>query len=173
MDSVFASIDSPRPRAVHGAKTALRRVPARNRLLRARQDRMKRLAIVVLLTVAAKAQTQSTLPKVLRIVRESIKPGKAAAQEKIRSGTARAMVRFKYPANFLALSAVSGDSETWVMEAHDSFASIENADTFIETTAALKWWLGQYEAQDGEVLASSTRLLAVYRPDLSYRGEQA
>ena len=57
------------------------------------------------------------------------------------------LARTKYPAYVLALSAVSGELEDWLLESHESFASVEETDAFVEKTPALKWSLGQYEAQ--------------------------
>jgi len=82
------------------------------------------------------------------------------------------MARTKYPANVLALSSVSSESEVWLLESHESFASVEEADAFVEKTPALKWSLGQYDAQNGDLVSGVRRLLAVYRKDLSYHGEQ-
>jgi hypothetical protein len=131
---------------------------------------MKRLA-VLLFAAAAAAQTPGP-PQVLRIIRQTLKPGTMAEQEKLAATAARALARAKYPANFLALSSMSGEPETWIVESHNSFASVEAAATFVDNTPAVKWWLGQYEAQSGASIAQIRRLLAIYRPDLSYRGDQ-
>jgi hypothetical protein len=129
--------------------------------------------ITALVAAAALAQTPPAAPpQVLRIVREVIRPGKAAAQEKAAALAARAVGRSKYPANFLALTTVSGEREIWILESHDSFESIERADAFAEKTPAVRWWLGQLEAQDSDGLSAMRRLLATYRPDMSYRGDQ-
>ena len=131
---------------------------------------MRRLLVLLVATSAA-AQNSSP-PQVLRIIRQVIKPGAAAEHEKLGASVARGVARAKYPANFLALNSLSGEPETWILESHDSFASVEAAGTFVENTPAVKWWLGQYEAQAGASIAAVRRLLAVYRPDLSYRGDQ-
>jgi hypothetical protein len=133
-----------------------------------------RRTFVFSLTVAslALAQAPPEPPKVLRITRQTVKPGRAAAQERIGTLAAHAMARTKYPANLLALSSASGESEVWLLESHESFASVEDADAFVEKTPALKWSLGQYDAQNGELVSGVRRLLAVYRKDLSYHGEQ-
>src|SRR5437588_2371728 len=133
---------------------------------------VRMLALFSALSIAAAAQIPAEPPKVLRLVREIVKPGKAAAHEKLATISAHAMARWKYPVNLLALSALTGDEEGWTLESHDSFASVENAETFIEKSPALKWSLGQYEAQDGELVSARRRMLAAYRKDLSYRGEQ-
>ena len=118
------------------------------------------------------AQISPEPPKVLRITRQIVKPGRAAAAERTGTLAAHAMARTKYPANLLALSSVSGESEIWILESHESFASVEEADAFVEKTSALKWSLGQYDAQSGELVSGVRRLLAVYRKDLSFHGEQ-
>jgi hypothetical protein len=127
--------------------------------------------LILLVAVNASAQTSSP-PQVLRIIRQTIKPGASAEHEKIAANVARGVARAKYPANFIALNSMSGVPETWILESHDSFASVEAATTFVENTPAVKWWLGQYEAQSAASVTEVRRMLAVYRPDLSYAGER-
>ena len=129
-------------------------------------------ALLVLLAAATAAAQTSNPPQVLRIIRQSIKPGTSAEHEKIDANVARGVARAKYPANFLALNSISGLPETWILESHDSFASVEAASTFVENTPAVKWWLGQNEAQSGATVTEVRRMLAIYRADLSYRGDQ-
>lgn len=133
---------------------------------------VRTLALFSVLSISAAAQIPAEPPNVLRLVRETIKPGRAAAHEKLETVLAHAMARGKYPVNLLGLSALTGDEESWTLEWHDSFSSVENADTFIEKAPVLKWSLGQYEAQDGELVSARRRMLAAYRKDLSYHGEQ-
>jgi hypothetical protein len=132
---------------------------------------MRRL-LLCLVAASAAAQAPSSPPQVLRITRLTIKPGGVVDQEKIGAGIARGMGRANYPAHFVALSAISGDLESWILESHDSFASIENARTFAENTPVVKWWLSQYEAVAATPVSQVRRLLAIYRADLSYRGDQ-
>jgi len=61
--------------------------------------------------IISAAQAPPEPPKVLRITRLVVKPGRAAAQERIGTLSAHAMARTKYPANVLALSTISGESE--------------------------------------------------------------
>jgi len=129
-------------------------------------------ALLALLVAAVAAAQTSNPPQVLRIIRQTIKPGAAAEHEKIGANVVRGVARAKYPANFLALNSMSGLPETWILESHDSFASVEAAATFVENTPAVKWWVGQYEAQSGASVTEVRRMLAIYRPDLSYRGDQ-
>src|SRR5215467_9536052 len=48
------------------------------------------------------AQAPPDSPKVLRITRQTVQPGRAAAHERIWTLAAHAMARTKYPANLLA-----------------------------------------------------------------------
>lgn len=131
---------------------------------------MNRLA-VLLFAASALAQNPGP-PHVIRIVRQTLKPGSITEQEKLAATAVRALARANYPANFLALSAISGEPENWIIESHDSFASVEAATAFVDKTPAVKWWLSQYEAQSGASVTQIRRILAIYRPDLSYRGDQ-
>jgi hypothetical protein len=107
-------------------------------------------------------------PKVLRIYREDIKEGKGSAHEKVEARWAQTMARLKYPANSLALTSMSGTSQAWFLEAHESFASIGDAEAFFNKPA-YKTEIDALDAQDAELRASSRQWIAVFRNDLSYR----
>lgn len=107
-------------------------------------------------------------PKVLHIVREDIKEGKGPAHEKSEAKFAQAMAKDKFPVNYLGMTSMTGPSQAWFMDAHESFVSvaetqaIEDKSTDFETLDAL----------DSEYRTGSRSWLAVYRPDLSYHGTQ-
>jgi len=69
----------------------------------------------------------------------------------------------------LVMTAMTGTPETWLLETHDSFASIEALD--LAMTPAVQ---NQLEAMDGqsrfqlEVTAAPKTLIGVYRPTFSY-----
>lgn len=111
-------------------------------------------------------------PKVVRIYREEIKPGRGAAHEKTEAGYVRAFNKYKFPVHYVAMTSMSGPNEAWFAEAHDSFEALAQADQQIEKSP-LKSELDMLDAQDGELRASNRTVLARYRPDLSYRPEQA
>ncbi len=117
------------------------------------------------------AQEQPAMgpPKVLRIFREEVKPGKTAPHEKNETAWAQAFVRTKYPARVLAMTSVSGPAEAWFLEGHDSLASTEKTNQFVEKNGAVKAEFDQLSLRDGEYLSGFREILAVYRPDLSYR----
>jgi hypothetical protein len=109
------------------------------------------------------AQSQSP-PKVLRIIREDIKEGKSPAHEKSESKFALAMARNKYPANYLALTSMTGPSQAWFLEGHDSFVSVAETQAFEDKIVEFQ----SLDAVDAELRSSSSYALALYRPDLSY-----
>jgi hypothetical protein len=71
------------------------------------------------------------------------------------------------------MSSISGFSETWLLEFHDSFGSIEDLDKAL--SGATQPDLGQQTTplSTDEVLSPSKTLIALYRPGLSYRPDQA
>lgn len=126
----------------------------------------------LLCTGLTAAEMPKNPPPVIRIYRESVKPGKQAAHEKSEGAFVRAMSKAQFPGHYLGLDAVAGPGESWFIEAHDSFAGLEKADR-AQQTEPLKGELEQASSLDGEYLASIRTILAVYRKDLSYRPERA
>jgi hypothetical protein len=107
-------------------------------------------------------------PKVLRIYREEVKPGKGAAHEKVEVGWPQAFAKANYPVHYLAMTSITGPNEAWFLEGYDSFASIEKAGQTIDNNAALKAELDKLSERDGELLSGMRILITTYRDDLSY-----
>jgi hypothetical protein len=103
----------------------------------------------------------------LRIFREEIKQGHQAAHEKVETAYARAFSKTKY-APYLALETLTGPNEAWFLEAHASYASIENSIQLSEAPP-LKGELAILDAQDGEQRSGSRGLIATFQKALSYR----
>jgi len=115
---------------------------------------MKAILLACVLTCAAAAQQAAEAPPILQIVR---KPGTRIPPGR-RYASAGAAV------NVLGMSAITGDEETWLVECHQSFDSIELLDR------ALAAFGQQAPAED---VAPARTLIAFYRPGWSYRAEQA
>jgi hypothetical protein len=74
--------------------------------------------------------------------------------------------------NVFGMTSLTGPAETWFLEAHNSFASIE--DVTEAHSAMLDNDRGdRYGGLSGDVLTQSRTLIAVYRPGFSYRPDQA
>jgi hypothetical protein len=113
------------------------------------------------------AQNAHQPPKFLLIVREDIKEGKGAAHEQSESRFMRAAAAAKFPANILGLNSITGTAQAWFLEAYDSFESIEKSRAAMHNPE-----LGTLDALDGEFRSGSRSLIAIYRPDLSFHGQQ-
>jgi hypothetical protein len=113
------------------------------------------------------AQNAPQPPKMLLIVREDIKEGKGAEHEQSESRFMRAAAAAKFPANILGLNSITGTAQAWFLEAYDSFDSIEKSRAAMHNPG-----LASLDGLDGEFRSGSRSSIAVYRPDLSYHGQQ-
>jgi len=74
--------------------------------------------------------------------------------------------------NVFGMTSITGPAETWFLETHNSFGSIE--DVMEAHSAMLDRDPGdRFGGLSGDVLAQSRTLIAVYRPGFSYRPDQA
>ena len=106
----------------------------------------------------------------IEIFRESIKEGRGAAHEKVEADYAAAFRRAKHPAHYVAMAAMSGPGEVWIIQPMPSFAATEDYEKASEKEP-LKSAVAMMDARDGELRASSRTIWAVHRPDLSYHAE--
>ena len=67
------------------------------------------------------------------------------------------------------MTSITGPAETWLLETHDSFGSIEAVHEAVHAAMPEK----DSGFLSGDVLAQSKALIAVYRPGFSYRPDQA
>src|ERR1700736_805094 len=129
------------------------------------------LSVTVIQAVAQEAQAPS-LPPVLRIFREEVKQGKDSAHEKTEALYVKTFTKYKYPAYSLGCNVVAGPSEAWFFEAHPSMMSIQKVQDLVEKNAAMKSEMSNLDSLDGELRSGSTTMIAVLRPDLSYRASE-
>jgi len=131
------------------------------------------VAVCLVLSCAGVVQAQSTSgnnpPKVIQIYREEVKPGKGPAHAVVEAGWPAAFARANWQTHYVAMTSTSGPSEAWFVTGYDSIGAIEKEQQSIEKTAVLNAALDQLTAKDGELLSSARSIVAVYRPDLSYR----
>jgi len=131
-------------------------------------------AVLILgLSGIAAAQTAPTMPKVIWITREEVKPGKGTVHERIEQSFARQWSRAKV-LPYLAMEAISGNAtEAMFISGYTSFAQLEgDFQTFGK--AANGPAKAEFEAlnrQEAEAVSGVQEWIAVYRPDLSYRGD--
>lgn len=105
---------------------------------------------------SAFAQSYTEPPLLLHILRGRSGPQYQRAQADI---------------NVVGMSAITGPPEIWRLETHESFGSIENTT---ERTLRAGWNPSQQsDPPSFELLGESRSIIAVYRPTLSYRPDQA
>ena len=121
---------------------------------------MKIILLAGLVVCAAGAQTLTEPPPLLRIHR---RPGTASVQPYADA---------HIPLQVVGMAAITGRPETWLIEVHDSFASIEDVDKALRPLAPFGVMV-EGDQPSGDILAASRSLIAVYRPGYSYRPEQA
>jgi hypothetical protein len=112
--------------------------------------------IVLILACWPIAQLRADPPVLLRVIRNA----PAARSGQIYADVGAAV-------NVLGMRAVAGLDEIWLMEMHDSFASIEGVDQALASPHPAR------NPAPGDNLAPARLLIAVYRPGLSYRPDEA
>lgn len=126
---------------------------------------------VLLGAVCVTAQTQPQLPKVLWIYREDTKPSRGTAHERVERGFAQHWSKNKVDP-FLAMEAVSGNAtEVMFLSGYDSLAAMEK-DYQAFGKAANGPEYEALERQEAEVVNGIRSMVAVLRPDLSYKPER-
>ena len=127
------------------------------------RTRLSQLALIAGFALCAEAQTHQGEPYFLvRIVRSPIRPEPNAAVEPYRASRAAVDV--------IGMNATTGTSQTWLIESHRSFSSIEETDKALSQAPLTRNSRGEI---DEEVFAPSTRLIGLFRGGLSYRPEEA
>jgi hypothetical protein len=117
------------------------------------------------------AQDQAALapPKVLVIVRENLKPGKAGTiHQKSESAFVSAFKAAKWPQHYLAADSQSGAPRSLFFVGYESLAAWEKDTQATQKNATLAAALDRASVVDGELLNSYETSTFVYRDDLSY-----
>ena len=132
------------------------------------------LAALGSLALPALAQEPLAAPPVMRITVEDIKPGSMGAHEKSVASYLAFFSRAQVVQPRIGMVPVSGDQNQVVyLEGFPSFEALEASDKKLETTVSASPTLqAEMEALDkngGPLHSSQRAMIAVFRPDLSYR----
>jgi hypothetical protein len=122
--------------------------------------------------VAAQEKSEGMMgpPKVLVIIREFLKPGKAGmTHEKAESAFVQAFARAKWPTHYFAVDSLSGKPRSLFLVGYDSFESWEKDTRAVQKNAALAAALDRAGGADGELLSDSDTGVFRYREDYSLR----
>ncbi len=121
------------------------------------------------LAPAQDASTAPSIPQVLQITREFLKPYKAgAAHDKTESAFVAAMTKAKFPAHYVGLDSMSGKSRALFLTQYASFAEWEKDNAIVSKDPALAAELERDGIADGELLDGLDSVVYTYDADLSY-----
>ncbi len=135
---------------------------------------MRRILLLVMLfafvgTLIAQDQAALAPPKVLVVIRENLKPGKAGTpHEKSESAFVNAFKAAKWPQHYLAVDSQSGAPRSLFLVGYDSFAALEKDVQATQKNTVLSAALDRATAADGELLSSYETSTFAYREDQSY-----
>ncbi len=117
-----------------------------------------------------KPQASPSIPKVLQITREFVKPGKAGmAHDKAESAFVQAMTHAKWPTHYTGMTSMSGKSRALFLTQYESFEAWEKDNAAVEKNAALSAALDRASMADGELLDSIDQGVFVFNEELSLR----
>jgi hypothetical protein len=128
------------------------------------------LAIAAIVSAAAQEQSSGTMspPKVLSIVREYVKPGKAGAMhDKTETAFVQAMAHSKMPTHYLGMNSITGKSRSLFFTGYDSFDAWEKDVASQQKNAALSASLERASVADGELLDSMDTAAFMYNEEYS------
>jgi hypothetical protein len=124
---------------------------------------MRIFLLAGILSSAAAAQILTDPPPIVQLVR---RPGTGGASLKPYANAGAAI-------HVVGMASVTGLPETWQVEAHYSFASVEELDQKISALAPVRVFSDASDPLQDDVLAPSRTMLALHRPNWSYRADQA
>lgn len=116
------------------------------------------------------AAQQMSIPKVLEIQREYLKPGKSGmVHQKAESAFVSAMTRANWPTHYFAMTSLSGKTRALFLTSYDSFEAWENDTAAVAKNAALSAALDHAAYADGELLDSADQGIFRFREEMSLR----
>jgi hypothetical protein len=119
-------------------------------------------------TSVAAQQLSTSQPNLLRIVREEVKPGRAAEHAKIEAGWPAAYEKAKSTDYYLALVSMTGSPEAWYITPYASHAAIGEVMKRESADPVLTAELARLSRADSEMLTGIRTMEASARQDLSY-----
>lgn len=132
------------------------------------------LSLVVACACVTVAQEKSagnmSVPKVLQITREFVKPGKAGmVHDKAESVFVEAMTRAKWPTHYIGMNSLSGKSRALFLTQYESFEAWEKDVAAQQKNTTLTAALDRAGMADGELLESLDQGVFVFHEEMSLR----
>src|ERR1700757_5233564 len=128
------------------------------------------LSLAAVVSAVAQDQSSSTMspPKILTIMREFVKPGKAGAMhDKTETAFVQAMAHSKWPTHYLGMNSLSGKPRSLFFTGYESFDAWEKDAAATQKNAALSAGLDRAGVADGELLDSMDAGVFAYNTEYS------
>jgi hypothetical protein len=110
----------------------------------------------------------SSIPKVLQITREFVKPGKAGmAHDKSEGAFVDAMTRAKWPTHYIGMTSLSGKSRALYLTSYESFDAWQKDTEAVAKNATLSAAIEHALVADGELLDSVDQGVFYFREEMS------
>ena len=110
----------------------------------------------------------SSIPKVLQITREFVKPGKAGmVHDKTESAFVDAMTRAKWPTHYIGMTSLSGKSRSLYLTSYESFDAWQKDTEAVTKNATLSAALERAAVADGELLDSLDQGVFYFHEEMS------
>jgi hypothetical protein len=119
---------------------------------------------------AAQDSPSASIPKILEIQREYVKPGKSGlAHQKSESLFTQAMSRAKWPTYYIGMTSLSGKSRALFFTSFSSFDAWEKDSAAVAKNATLSAALDHASMVDGELLDEADQGIFVFHDEMSLR----
>ncbi|MBZ5660481.1 MAG: hypothetical protein LAO08_08750 [Acidobacteriia bacterium] len=132
------------------------------------------LSLVAAYACATAAQQSPSgnmsVPKVLQITREYLKPGKSGmTHDKSERAFVDAMARAKWPTHYIAMTSLSGKSRALYLTQYESFDAWQKDNDAVTKNTALSATLDRASVADGELLDSLDQGVFYFHEEMSLR----
>jgi hypothetical protein len=126
------------------------------------------LAATASMPLGAQAAAAPSPYRILTVTRETVKPGRGLAHDKLESDWARAQVAAKSSYHFLAIRSITGPRETWFLSGFPSWAEYTRVNKAYDDAPALGAIDARMGPQESEMLTDARSMVLLLRDDLSY-----
>lgn len=111
-----------------------------------------------------------SIPKVLQITREFVKPGKAGmAHDKSEGAFVEALARAKWPTHYIGMNSLSGKARCLYFTSYESFDAWQKDTIATAKNATLSAALDRASMADGELLDSLDQGVFYFHEEMSLR----
>ena len=126
---------------------------------------------LTLFNVVAIAQddTMQGPPKVLMLIREQVKPGRAAAHTMNEAAWTAGVKQAHYDTAALGMNSVTGESESWFLIGYPSFEAMEKDGEKMDKDATIRHVNETYGPKEADLISDSRTMTLRYRPEMSYQ----